>query len=110
MQKEKAHLLRFLLLIQQCNIHALRIQMAQEHLAPILPLEPAMIDNLSDEQLGFMEMLLNRFSKLQDVLGTKIFPQLLQYIEQESSQDLPFLDVLHKMEKMNMLPSTKWWL
>lgn len=32
---------------------------------------------LKDDEIGYMELLISRFSKLQDVIGDKIFPMLV---------------------------------
>lgn len=106
---EQKDLLILRSLCERCDTHAFRLKKACTHIASLLPLQGKDIPDLSDENLGFMEMLISRFSKLQDTLGAKLFPLLLQHMQQEE-EDLSFLDALHRMEKLNLLPSTKWWL
>lgn len=67
------------------------------------------MSHLTNEQIGFMELLISRFGKLQDTIGAKLFPLLLQFLQQKE-ENLSFLDVLHQLEKLNLLPNTKDWI
>lgn len=42
-------------------------------------------------------------------MGTRLFKQLLELLEEDVS-GLPFLDILYKMEKLNLLESAKVWI
>jgi len=95
--------------IEICDIHAERLKKAREHLKPILPFKPEQISHFSDEQLGFLELLTSRFTKLQDIIGAKIFPLALDLLQENTSRQ-SFLDVLHKLEKLELLPSAKEWM
>lgn len=96
-------------LVQSCEIHVQRLNAARKALEPTLPLKGVSIPQLKNEELGYMELLMSRFSKLQDTLGTKLFPLTLDLMQQRRDNE-SFLDLLHKLEKLHLLPSTKWWL
>ena len=59
--------------------------------------------------LALFDQLIYRFSKLQDSMGSRLFKQLLDLLEEDIS-GLPFLDVLYKMEKLNLIESAKDWI
>jgi len=42
-------------------------------------------------------------------MGSRLFKQLLEMLEEDIS-GLPFIDILHKMEKLNLLDSAKDWI
>ena len=96
-------------LIEICDIHASRLHMAHVHVAPLSPFDAKIISNLQDEQISFIELLISRFTKLQDVLGAKLFPLLLDFLQAEGRPQ-GFLDVLHQMEKLDLLESSKQWI
>ncbi len=63
-----------------CKLHVARIKMALKRTNDIFPLKIENINNISEENLGFLEILTSRFAKLQDNLGQKIFPALLRLL------------------------------
>lgn len=93
-----------------CTIHAQRLQMALDRLKPFLPFDLHTLNNLDPEQLGYLELLTNRFAKLQDSIGAKIFPLVLEALEeQEDISKKSFIDILNRLEKLEILPSTDHW-
>jgi len=42
-------------------------------------------------------------------MGSRLFKQLLELLEEDIS-GLPFLDILYKMEKLNLVESAKDWI
>lgn len=51
----------------------------------------------------------NRFSKLQDMIGTKIFHLFFDTVG-ENDEHLSMLDKLHKLEKLSILSNKNIWL
>lgn len=93
-----------------CTLHAQRLQMALDRLKPFFPFDTHNLNNLDPEHLGYLELLTNRFDKLQDAIGAKIFPLLLQALEeQEDISKKTFIDILNRLEKLEILPSTDHW-
>jgi hypothetical protein len=93
-----------------CALHAQRLQMALDRLNPFLPFDTHNLNNLDPEHLGYLELLTNRFSKLQDAIGAKIFPLILEALEeQEDISKKTFIDILNRLEKLEILPSTDHW-
>lgn len=91
-----------------CDIHQARIKIALNQLADLLPLSANSIANLSDEELGFLELLSSRFAKLHDTIGNKIFPLLLKLLR-EYSENQSFIDRLNKLEKLEIITTVAFW-
>ena len=91
-----------------CDIHADRVKIALEHIENLMPIEAQKLKHLSAEDLGFLELLTSRFSKLQDAIGQKIFPLLLRALEEDVTNK-SLLDCLNKLEKLGYLESVGYW-
>jgi hypothetical protein len=94
--------------INICDIHKERIASVLQRVKPLFPLTPSKIRALSLEELGLLELMTNRFAKLQDAIGGKIFPLLLKIL-QEYRPEESFLDRLHKLERLNIIESIAMW-
>ncbi|NCN44056.1 MAG: hypothetical protein CO158_02400 [Piscirickettsiaceae bacterium CG_4_9_14_3_um_filter_43_564] len=55
-----------------------------------------------------MDQFLFRFAKLQDAIGQRFFKAILELLE-EDVEGLPFIDLLNKLEKLNLIHSTAQW-
>jgi hypothetical protein len=92
-----------------CELHHQRMMFAFESLKKYFPLTEFKLSQVSPIELALFDQLIYRFSKLQDSMGTRLFKQLLELLEEDFS-GLPFLDILFKMEKLNLLESAKDWI
>ena len=63
---------------------------------------------LNDDEVRTLDQLVFRFGRLQDAIGTRLLPALLQVI-QEWRDNEPFLDKLNRAEKLGLLPSAEQW-
>ncbi len=95
-------------MIDVCNVHANRIQMANELLKEHTPFDAQKIKEMTPLELGMSDLLIHRFSKLQDTIGDKIFPLYLTILG-ENIQQLSFIDRLNLLEKLGILSSTEQW-
>jgi len=59
------------------------------------------------QYLAFADQIIYRFSKLQDTMGAKLFKSFLLY--QGENVDKPFLDILNRLEKMDILNVDEWF-
>jgi hypothetical protein len=91
------------------DTHADRLEKALIHLQHLFPFTPDTWQNLQDEELGYLELLTGRYAKLQDLIGSKIFPLILAML-QEETEGLSFLDILNKLEKLTIVPTAQWWI
>lgn len=93
---------------QQCQRHVRHLNHALQAVHPMLPLNGEALAGLSDDQVQQWDQFVLRFTKLQDAMGTRLFPAVLAYL-QEPYDDKPMLDKLHRLEKLGYLPSTQAW-
>ncbi len=60
-----------------------------------------------NQSLAFVDQIIYRFSKLQDMMGAKLFKAYLT--AQGENVDKPFIDILNQLEKLNILDVDKWF-
>jgi len=92
-----------------CTIHVERMSFAYRKIEAYFPLTVGKYDQLAEEELSFIDQLIFRFSKLQDSMGGKLFPCLLDNLGEET-RGIPFLDLLSKLEMLNVMPRANDWL
>jgi hypothetical protein len=95
--------------VQLCTIHSERMHFAWEKVKDHFPLDKEKYKQLQPEELSFMDQLIFRFSKLQDSMGGKLFPSILENLG-EDIRELPFIDRLAKLEKLNVIGSADEWM
>ncbi len=91
-----------------CDLHTDRLAMALDHMKAYLPMTADVLEDLEDEELGFLEIITNRFAKLQDTISQKLFPMMLGVLG-EDAPNYTFLDRLNKLVKMEIVDSADFW-
>ena len=92
-----------------CSIHAGRMRFAWEKIQKHFPLNKEKYTRLQPEEYSFIDQLIFRFSKLQDSMGGKLFPAILENLG-EDIEGLPFIDRLTKLEELNIIPDADEWI
>ena len=95
--------------IAVCELHLYRMMFAKNKISKLFPLNIKTYNALTDEQISYIDQLIYRFSKLQDAIGNKLFPLILEGLH-EDIENLPFIDVLSKIEKLGLIESSNQWL
>jgi hypothetical protein len=95
--------------IQLCAIHYERMSFAYGKIEKYFPLTRGEYSSLDPVELSFFDQLIFRFSRLQDGMGGKLFPALLESLGEEV-RGVPFIDLLTKLEELNLLDDSKNWL
>lgn len=95
--------------VQLCSIHRDRMQFAWKMVKNSFPLTIEKYQALKPESISFFDQLIFRFSKLQDSMGTKLFPALLENLGEEV-RGKAFIDILTKMEELALLENENDWL
>jgi len=72
------------------------------------PLTGETYATLSDEQVQDVDQFILRYTKLQDTMGSRLFPAILQYLT-EQFEDRPMLDKLNRLEKLGFIDSVEKW-
>lgn len=96
-------------LVLECDKHQLRIESAYHKIENKLPLNSKSYLQLSEEEIEHIDQFLFRFAKLQDAIGQRFFKAILSLL-QEDVESLPFIDILNKLEKLNLIQSSDQWL
>lgn len=89
------------------TLHAERLSAALSETERLLPFSAKTFETLSNQDIAFLDMLTTRFSKLQDVIGTQIFPLILECLAEDASS---FIDKLNRLEKLGYLEDAGWWM
>ena len=90
------------------DIHANRLNIAILKTAKLFPINAVSLSELNNEDLAFLDMITTRFGKLQDIIGSKIFPLLLDVLGENDV--LSFRDKLNRLEKLNIIHNAAWWM
>lgn len=91
-----------------CDIHHQRMLFAYQSVQKYYPLTKEKMGKINEIDLALFDQLIYRFSKLQDVMGARLFKELLEMLE-EDTEGIPFLDILNKMEKFGLIHDVKTW-
>jgi hypothetical protein len=92
-----------------CALHLKRMEFAKSKVVAFIPLNRDNYYILDDETIGFLDQYIFRFSKLQDIMGSRLFPEILEALA-ESVSDQPFIDILNRLEKFGILNSAFSWV
>ena len=95
-------------LIAECDKHQQRMNSAFHKIENKLPLTEQSYLLLDEEDISHIDQFLFRFAKLQDAIGQRFFKAILELLE-EDVEGLPFIDLLNKLEKLNLIHSTAQW-
>ncbi len=60
------------------------------------------------EKVETIDAFLFRFSKMQDTMREKLFPLILEILGEET-RNKPFIDILNRLEQLEILPSADKW-
>ena len=97
------------LAVAQCETHARRMLWAKRALQSELPLNAGRLRGLDDAQVAIADQFVGRFAKLQDAMGTKLLPMMLELTKEQGDLEA-YLDKLNRLEKIGALPSVDEWL
>ena len=96
-------------ILSECELHQKRIEYALQKLQKFMPFNVDQYKALNDEQVEALDQFLFRFSKLQDVIGQRLFPAILEF-QEEPVKSLSFLDRLNRLEQLRVIEDKEQWL
>ncbi len=94
-------------IIDEINQHIRRINSILPEIESWIPLNQEDFNNT--EKVKTIDSFIYRFIKMQDKMGEKLFPNILIILEEYKS-NMPFIDVLNRLERLEILPSADEWL
>ena len=68
-----------------CALHLKRMEFAKSKVEIFIPLSRDNYYEMDDETIGFLDQYIFRFSKLQDTMGTRLFPLTLEALAEPVS-------------------------
>lgn len=90
------------------SIHVTRINYARLKLSASFPISPDILNNLTEEEFAVLELYISRFSKLQDLLGNKIFSLFLCKLGVNVEQ-MTLIDKINELEKLMIIDDADTW-
>ena len=93
---------------ENCDKHITRIEQALVGLKPYFPLDEEKYLNLNSEAVMRLDQFIFRFSRLQDVIGAKIFRYVLAWLYEEE-ETMSMRDVLDRLERLGVIDSVESW-
>ncbi len=94
--------------LNECNKHKIRIEKSYAKVKEIFPLSAPRYESLNDDEIEAIDQYLFRFSKLQDILGKRVFRMIVSEYE-DNINELTFLDILNRLEKIGVLDDGNIW-
>lgn len=94
---------------QVCQKHLQRMNYAKTKIGHLFPLTEETYLTLTEDNIAYIDHFVERFSKLQDAMGAKLFPQILE-LTKEQGQISAFIDKINKLEKIGAISSASKWL
>jgi hypothetical protein len=101
--------LKLLQTLEECNKHIKRMLYAYRKMTKFMPLDAIKYDHLTEEQVESVDQFIFRFSKLQDAMGERLFRGVLIFLAEEV-KNKPFLDLLNRLEQLEIIESKDEWL
>ena len=93
--------------LHECNQHKKRLLGAKNRLKDYMPLSVKRYNILDEIYISTIDQMIFRFSKLQDTMGDKIFPSILE-LNGEKVKVMTFIDRLNRLEELELLYKDEW--
>jgi hypothetical protein len=94
--------------LKECETHLARLEGAAVRLTDSFPLTETSLKEMPEETITVLDQFIYRFTKLQDAIGTRLFPAMAVAIIGDQ-EPRPFLDILGRLEKAGALTSVETW-
>ncbi|WP_257287285.1 hypothetical protein [Endozoicomonas sp. SESOKO2] len=91
-----------------CDRHALRLEWVMAEVESLFPLSVNAFDNLTPTEVAYMDQFSTRFCKLQDAIGAKLFPHVLDLVGEQGALNT-FIDKLNRLEKIGAIDNAAQW-
>ena len=94
--------------LQTSRLHLARLQYAYSKIQHFFPITIESYLKITEDELSYFDQFIYRFTKLQDTIGSKLFKSILINLG-EDTQDTPFIDIVMKLEKLQVIRSAEEW-
>jgi hypothetical protein len=93
--------------LYEAYLHKKRLKSARHKLKYLMPLDSEKYNELDDIFISIIDQMLFRFTKLQNTLGEKVFPEILICLK-EPVKKMSFIDRLNRLEELEILDKNEW--
>ena len=93
----------------ECRLHVEVLAEALAEARQWQPFTPDSVQHIEKEQLRVLDQVAYRFTKLQDTMGQKVLPAILDLAQEPIAPDATFVEKLNWLERMGALPSADEW-
>ena len=93
---------------EQCQHHAAVLHEARAEIGP-KRFASESVEDISSETRRLLDQLAYRFGKLQDTLGLRVLPGILDLSEEPLPESTPFGEKLQRLERLGVIPSVNQW-
>jgi hypothetical protein len=94
--------------LTECGHHAAILRKARAELGDIRFVAES-VEDLPSDTIKLMDQSAYRFGKLQDTLGVRVLPGILDLSEEPFPEGTPFAQKLQRLERLNVIPSVEQW-
>jgi len=95
-------------ILKECQLHAGVLQGARDELGDA-HFDAETVVRITTEQRRLLDQLAYRFSKLQDNMGMRFFPALLDWTEELLPENTTFAEKLQRLERLGAVDSVERW-
>lgn len=95
-------------MIKIADIHGGKIVLATSELKDIFPLNQSKVLNFSEKEMLLVELLINRFAKLQDYIGRILINFTLKHTG-DYQDSMSMIDKINKLERLEIIESASLW-
>ncbi len=92
--------------LREIEKHKERLLYAKNKIEKWGELSPQTLED--PEKVETIDSFIFRFSKLQDSIGQKLFPLTLEFLGEEV-RSKPFIDILNRLEQLELIESAEKW-
>lgn len=93
--------------LHECNQHKKRLLSSKNRLKKFIPFSVDSYNALDELEMSVIDQMIFRFSKLQDTMGDKLFPSILE-LNGENIKPMSFIDRLNRLEELELLYKDDW--
>ena len=90
----------------EADKHIEKIQKSKEILNKYFPFSIDTLEELNEIEKDKLDVLVFRFSKLQDLIGEKLFRNILNLMGYNTQK--PFIEILSELEREGLVDINKW--
>ena len=94
------------LVFQEIDKHKERLEYAINKIQQWNNFDTDVFEN--PEKVAIIDSFIFRFAKMQDTMGEKLFPLILNILGEET-RNKPFIDILNRLEQLEYIPSANEW-